>query len=651
MTAAERRDRVLAKLRDFVRQSRPAAETAAADRDDRHSRAAASPDASSPGSARGTLDVGRAIEELSRAGLPAFAALALNLAVRTDRHEAAVGLWVGPLADAATALRYLGGLCHSAAERTVLRWGGRLLAALPGDATDVMVRLCTGWRPDVDAAAEAARAALDGDEADAGAWAVRAAAAVRDEASLTAQAGGGSAVLTDVDRFLPLFGSSPVTAAARPDAASGPRRLLLASAHLRRLLLAVADSYAAPPLAAPTSLTLLELCLRPGVGDPSQDSLVPVDGSAVPADDEGSQLCRWTGAGCVGAGRARRVARLVMASVLERPDRCPLDEEAALLLCRRYGFEEGSLRLMGREGASGARAALERHASLLAVAVSEGRWDDAATARQSLVDHSAAHQGTLPELWGEALAAVVACFVGRAGEAGDEEDDEEDDEDGEEGGVRVRLPPGASLSRADAEAEEESVQHCAEAAAHVGGMPPLQVIQTLARNRRVPLRVVKPMLERSLGESERRSVAAERATRAHRAETEVMRTELRRLRGPGLVLSEGRSRASGAPLEAPSVHFLCGRVLGGTRTTADRDQEHSFQRDEATSFDGELYCPTCHPDHAHVLELRRQVRSAATNPERFFAQLDEPEERGGQFAAVAEFLGKGVVERMPLPEQ
>lgn len=366
-----------------------------------------------------------------------------------------------------------------------------------------------------------------------------------------------------------------------------------------------------------------------------------VPGSAGTAS---TSLWRWVprpGKTSAGSGFAA-LSRRVLAGVLENTSRCPVDADAALAMCRRYGFEVGSLRLMARAGSSGVRAAMERHVSLMEGATSARRWDDVVTARQALLDHCAAHQTSDGSLWGEAMVAIVRCFVGRVetadGGAGGQANGHTSDGSGAAGAGEV------FLTGTDAEDEEEALAQCVEAAIAVGGMAPLQAVEILSQNSQVPLRVVKPLLERALGETERAAVEAESATRAHRAETQVMRAELRQLRGPGVPFVAERSRFTGAELDGPSVHFLCGRVLAGRRLTADVDREHSFLRGEVDAFGDELACPVCHGDHMHTLELRRQVAAAARDKARFFAVLDDPEERGGQFAAVAEFLGKGVVE-------
>lgn len=362
------------------------------------------------------------------------------------------------------------------------------------------------------------------------------------------------------------------------------------------------------------------------------------------------------GKGSTGSSSAA-LSRRVLAGVLENTSRCPVDSDAALAMCRRYGFEVGSLRLMARAGSSGVRAAMERHVSLMEGATSARRWDDVVSARQALLDHCAAHQASDGSLWGEAMVAIVRSFVGRAetadsGAAAGAGAGAGGDRDA--GGTRGVGAGTVFLTGTDAEDEEEALSQCVEAAVAVGGMAPLQAVEILSQNGQVPLRVVKPLLERALGETERAAVEAEAATRAHRAETQVMRAELRQLRGPGVPFVAERSRFTGAELDGPSVHFLCGRVLAGRRLTADVDKEHSFLRGEVDAFGDELVCPVCHADHMHTLELRRQVAAAARDKARFFAVLDDPEERGGQFAAVAEFLGKGVVEPLtadlaPLP--
>jgi hypothetical protein len=762
INAAERKARVIARLRSFIHQAQTAESESEEDEEDHDDdeaddaagagagsggRSGASTDAagSQPGrdagtsakarrqrrrkrraaasgddaslNRRGRLDVVRAIRGLRAAGDAEFGKLALELAVRTGRHAEAVSMWVDSsgVGDATTGLQYMLGLTHAEVEEVVLRYGAVLLKALPTEATDLFIRLCCGWEPDLAAAEEAAATAL-GSTPEALAAAGRAAsrAGRRSTAGAASASGltateaeamaawrrrrfqkfrGASAKGSTVpDKLLPMYepdvmpASTPIPASALSGSAtvtaSTVQRLRL-DCELRRLLAAVADTASAPCLSQAASLTLLELSLRPDVGDSALDQLVPVASSsssassppsAAPAAAASSSaswhlepmaLARWQPLPEHAAVRDTLRSRFVRERILDRPERCSVSPEAAISLCRRHGDTAGALRIMGRGGVAGIRAAFERHASLMSDAVRGRRWDEAASMRQVLVEHCEAHEGACPGLWGEALVAVTAAFVGREntvvlGRAarGEEEDDEDDDEDGsdaedaavatvaaaeDDGGGSGAVGESLFLTGTDADDEEHCLAGCVHSAMNVAGMQALQVISVLSSNPRVPLRVVKPALRDLMLTMEEAAVEAEEDSASHRRDTAVMRAELRTLRSTGAVFSGERSRLSRTSLEPPSVHFLCGRVLNGRRMTADLDREHSFALAEATNGD-EIACPVCYHDHQHALDVRAHVKSAAQDKAQFFKDIDQPELRGGQFGAVASFLGKCIVE-------
>ena len=84
-----------------------------------------------------------------------------------------------------------------------------------------------------------------------------------------------------------------------------------------------------------------------------------------------------------------------------------------------------------------------------------------------------------------------------------------------------------------------------------------------------------------------------------------------------------------APVEPPSVHFLCG---------------HSFHAnclaDGTAAQDAEPECPTCAPQRRRVREHAAMVASRAVAHDDFYRQLDEAADG---FGVVADFFSKGVL--------
>jgi hypothetical protein len=150
------------------------------------------------------------------------------------------------------------------------------------------------------------------------------------------------------------------------------------------------------------------------------------------------------------------------------------------------------------------------------------------------------------------------------------------------------------------------------------------------------------------------------------SETAALREEVTRLRTQPRVFQASRCAASGAPLELPVVHFLCGHSFN-LRMLGDNDRE----------------CPLCAPDQRRVAEIRQsmlvscggarrfvrlssderhvhraamcrkddsgsliRLQAASLQPERFFAELHEAPDG---FAVVAEHFGRGLMNAASLP--
>lgn len=110
-------------------------------------------------------------------------------------------------------------------------------------------------------------------------------------------------------------------------------------------------------------------------------------------------------------------------------------------------------------------------------------------------------------------------------------------------------------------------------------LPPLQVLQALARNPKLQLGTVRSFLERALS-ADSAAIEEDRAQVArYRDETAAMRAELEELSMTPRVFQNSKCALSGAALELPVVHFLCG---------------HSFNLRAMPDTEGRE-CPLCAP--------------------------------------------------------
>ena len=100
---------------------------------------------------------------------------------------------------------------------------------------------------------------------------------------------------------------------------------------------------------------------------------------------------------------------------------------------------------------------------------------------------------------------------------------------------------------------------------------------------------------------------------------------MKKLTTEPVIFQSSRDSQTGAPLELPSVHFLCG---------------HSFNlRTLGDGVEGQE-CPLCAAEHRKVRELQQSHRAAAGDTDAFFRQLKAAPDG---FGLVAEYFGKGLL--------
>jgi hypothetical protein len=300
---------------------------------------------------------------------------------------------------------------------------------------------------------------------------------------------------------------------------------------------------------------------------------------------DGSGEERWRPVSRAGgeAGRAEALELLRRGWV---PGEAPAyDADRALTVCRRRAFPEGLVFLYGR---------LRRHREAAAVLAAARDWEGLLAACDA---HGDAAAGGDPALWHDALAALAAPGAGAGAEAA------------------LR----ALLARIEAS----------------GALPLLAVLPVLARNPSLRLDLVKGHVARALAAENRAIRADQEEAEALAAEAERARAATARLLTEPTVFQASRDAQTNAPLELPSVHFLCG---------------HSFNA--RTLGDGEgRQCPLCAAEHARVAELQRSRRGAAGGAaaDAFFRQLKAA--GPDSFGLVAEWYSKGLLNNTSVTQQ
>lgn len=251
------------------------------------------------------------------------------------------------------------------------------------------------------------------------------------------------------------------------------------------------------------------------------------------------------------------------------------DVDRALTTCRLYSFHQGLVFLYTN------RRDYREAAAVLA----EAR--DWPALLQLCETHGSAATGGDPEVWHVALNRLSSPAAG----------------------------PGADPALRELLARIESD----------GVMPPLAVLQVLARNPHLRLELARDYVIRAL-QAENRAIAAD-LEEVERLKEEVEKAEsvAKRLTTEPIVFQSSRDSQTGAPLELPSVHFLCGHSFN-LRTLGD-----GADRQE---------CPLCATEHRRVRELQRSYRASASDTDGFFRQLKAAPDG---FGLVAEYFGKGML--------
>ncbi|THZ71569.1 vacuolar protein sorting protein-like protein [Aureobasidium pullulans] len=162
-----------------------------------------------------------------------------------------------------------------------------------------------------------------------------------------------------------------------------------------------------------------------------------------------------------------------------------------------------------------------------------------------------------------------------------------------------------------------------------GLMAPLQVIQTLSQSKVATMGLVKQYLSRTI-ERERAEIASNRKLiSSYRTDTAAKANELETLASKPVSFSATRCSACGAPLDLPTVHFLC---------------KHSFHERclyvGAGDEDSDVECPKCANDNATVKAIKRAQEESADRHELFMDALGRSRDK---FATVSEWFGRGVM--------
>ncbi|PHU14916.1 Vacuolar protein-sorting-associated protein 11 -like protein [Capsicum chinense] len=156
-------------------------------------------------------------------------------------------------------------------------------------------------------------------------------------------------------------------------------------------------------------------------------------------------------------------------------------------------------------------------------------------------------------------------------------------------------------------------------------LPPIVVLQTLAKNPCLTLSVIKDYIARKLEHESQLIEEDRRATEKYQEESATMRKEIQDLRTNARIFQLSKCTACTFTLDLPAVHFMC---------------MHSFH--QRCLGDNEKECPVCAPEYRAVLETKRSLEQSSKNPDQFFQQVKSSKDG---FSVIADYFGKGIISK------
>uniref|UniRef100_A0A1J3I679 Vacuolar protein sorting-associated protein 11 homolog n=1 Tax=Noccaea caerulescens TaxID=107243 RepID=A0A1J3I679_NOCCA len=156
-------------------------------------------------------------------------------------------------------------------------------------------------------------------------------------------------------------------------------------------------------------------------------------------------------------------------------------------------------------------------------------------------------------------------------------------------------------------------------------VPPIIVLQTLAKNPCLTLSVIKDYIARKLEQESKIIEEDRRAVEKYQETTKNMRKEIEEHRTTARIFQLSKCTACTFTLDIPAVHFMC---------------LHSFH--QRCLGDNESECPECAPEYRSVMEMKRSLEQNSKDQDLFFKQVKSSKDG---FSVIAEYFGKGIISK------
>ena len=183
----------------------------------------------------------------------------------------------------------------------------------------------------------------------------------------------------------------------------------------------------------------------------------------------------------------------------------------------------------------------------------------------------------------------------------------------------------------DEEEKEETdnvkcIQICLSKISELNLIPPLMVVELLSQSD-VRLEVIREYIINDLVTQNREIEQDEHSINELQQQIEKMKGSIKDLTTKPKTFQATKCSACLAPLELPTIHFLCGHSLHERCLYNKSDPK----------------CPKCAREHKQIFEKQEMMQRSKGDHDSFFGQLKGAHSTGDAFNTVAEYFGRGVI--------
>lgn len=170
------------------------------------------------------------------------------------------------------------------------------------------------------------------------------------------------------------------------------------------------------------------------------------------------------------------------------------------------------------------------------------------------------------------------------------------------------------------------IQICLQKISELNLIPPLMVVELLSQSD-VQLSVIREYIINDLVTQNAEIERDEESINELQQQIEKMKGSIKDLTTKPKTFQATKCSACLAPLELPTIHFLCGHSLHERCLYNKADPK----------------CPKCAQHHKQIFEKQEMMQRSKGDHDSFFGQLKAAHSTGDAFNTVAEYFGRGVI--------